>query len=160
MGRWQSLRTNAQRLRELTRREQIFLLEALVMLPLTVVALRVVGFQRYQRWLVRGKVFKTGSSAPDPMVVAKQAARMVDVAARYGLSRATCLPQALTLGWLLRGRGMESQLRIGVRKEAEILKAHAWVEWQGRVLNDWPDVHQRFASFPGAICPAGGGDQL
>ena len=59
----------------------------------------------------------------------------------------------MLLWWLLRRRGMESELRIGVRKKAEVLEAHAWVEYQGCVLNDRSDVDQHFSPFAGAILP-------
>ncbi|MBW1895561.1 MAG: lasso peptide biosynthesis B2 protein, partial [Deltaproteobacteria bacterium] len=42
-------------------------------------------------------------------------------------------------------------LRIGVRKEANQLKAHAWVEYQGFVLNDTFDVQNRYSPFEGSI---------
>lgn len=153
MGRGLSLGAKLRRLKELTARERQFLLSAMVMLPFSVLALRLVGLQRYQRWLNRGRIALKPALNCDPVVAAKQASRMVNIAARYGLVRATCLPQSLTLAWLMRRMGQESQLQIGVRKENEVLKAHAWVEWQGYVLNDAADVTERFAAFPEAISP-------
>ena len=53
---------------------------------------------------------------------------------RY-VPRATCLTQALAANLLLRGCGQPAQIRIGVIKSAEGgLKAHAWVESQGRIV--------------------------
>lgn len=150
-----SLQIKMQKLKALTVREWSFLLIALVMLPLTVLALRLFGFRRFQHLLKQSESTQDTTSEPALNEAAKQAARMVSVAARFGLCRATCLPQALTLVWLLRFAGLESQLRIGVRKEDETLKAHAWVEREGMVLNDSADVNQRFAAFPGLIFPAG-----
>ena len=37
---------------------------------------------------------------------------------------------------LLEARGIDARLRIGARKEASSLVAHAWVEYDGIVLND------------------------
>jgi hypothetical protein len=50
---------------------------------------------------------------------------------------------------------MATELRIGVRKSAGALEAHAWVEYQGLVLNDRDDVCQRFAAFARPLVPAG-----
>jgi hypothetical protein len=60
----------------------------------------------------------------------------------------------LTLWWLLRRRGIDGELRIGVRKVAGQFQAHAWLEYCGAVLNDRADVSQRFASFGRSIAPA------
>jgi len=78
---------------------------------------------------------------------------MVQVAARHGVYSATCLPQSLTLWWLLRRQGIESDLRFGARKEAERMEAHAWVELDGVPLNDTLDVDQRFKPFERAVIP-------
>ena len=69
---------------------------------------------------------------------------LVNTAAWRGLYDATCLRRSLVLWWLLRRRGIDSALRIGVRMEDGEFMSHAWVEWQDTVLNDTPDVGQRF----------------
>jgi hypothetical protein len=51
-----------------------------------------------------------------------------------------CLARSLVLWWLLKRRGIDSQIRLGVRKENAILLAHAWIELDQVVLNDRPDV--------------------
>lgn len=58
-----------------------------------------------------------------------------------------CLTRSLTLAWLLRDRGMEPKVQLGVRRDGEILVFHAWVELDGRVVNDRPYVAQQYASF-------------
>ena len=48
---------------------------------------------------------------------------------------ASCLTQALTAQMLMRRLGHPACLRIGVVKQGERdLKAHAWVESQGRIV--------------------------
>ena len=48
---------------------------------------------------------------------------------------------------MLRGRGIVGELRYGARTADGKLEAHAWVELNGRVLNDRQDVETRFARF-------------
>jgi hypothetical protein len=48
---------------------------------------------------------------------------------------------------MLRRRGIDAELCLGARLDEGTLAAHAWVTSGGRVLNDTPDVHQRFAPF-------------
>lgn len=45
-----------------------------------------------------------------------------------------CLPKALAAQWLLRRSGQDPVLRIGVDKSAGDFRAHAWLEWEGRVI--------------------------
>lgn len=148
--------TRWDQLRRLTRSERRWLAKALLLLPLTALGLRLVGFKRCQTALARLAPVNGAhptERADSLMRQARAAARMVSVAARYGPYRATCLRQSLTLWWLLRRQGIASDLCFGARKEAGRVEAHAWVELQGVALNEAQDVHQRFAPFNRAIVP-------
>jgi hypothetical protein len=124
--------------------------QALFLLPLMALALWVVGFRRWQTLLARlapGRCDSAGKDTAALIQEGRSMARLVDAAARHGPYPVTCLPRSLTLWWLLRRRGIDGCLRIGVRKEACRLEAHAWVELRGWVLNDDSDVRTRFAAF-------------
>jgi len=54
----------------------------------------------------------------------------------YLLFRAECMVESLALWWLLRCYGIDSDLRLGVRTITGRFESHAWVEYQGVVLND------------------------
>lgn len=120
-------------------------LEAVTLVTVTATALRLFSFQRVYRWMER-----RAPSWTEPPSGAENAVQLlVDGVRRAArpLPYATCLPQSLSLWWLLRRRGVESQLRLGVRKEGGELKAHAWVEFGGVALNDRDDVRHRYAAF-------------
>ncbi len=73
--------------------------------------------------------------------------RAVSRAARY-VPRATCLTQALSIHTLLGRRGVVTQLRIGVTKEADgRLLAHAWLERDGVPLVSTADPAS-YRAFP------------
>jgi hypothetical protein len=55
-------------------------------------------------------------------------------AASVYVPRATCLTQAVTARILLSMYGYGADLRIGVARESGRLKAHAWLEKEGKVL--------------------------
>src|SRR5262245_1612184 len=150
------IRNKGRRLRELSGREWALLGAAVALLPVTAIGLRLLGLQRYQSWMTRWARRHRGT-AGHTEIAAKEAARMVAVAARYGLLGKTCLPQALVLSFLLQRMGLNGDLRIGIRQDGDELKAHAWIERQGQALNDTADVHERFAPFAVPICPALGG---
>lgn len=54
----------------------------------------------------------------------------VRTAARF-VPRASCLTQALALHRLLQGAGQASVLNIGIAREAEEIRSHAWIEHDG-----------------------------
>lgn len=62
---------------------------------------------------------------------------------RLGL---TCLPRSLALCSLLRERGYPAEIRIGVRREAGRLLAHAWVELDGETLGE--TLHPEWQVLP------------
>jgi Transglutaminase-like superfamily len=121
---------------------------ACILLPSTAAAFCCLGFRRWQatleRWAPR-PVDGTPQPAADDR--AYRTAWLVQVAARFCAGRESCLAQSLVLWWLLRQRGLVSELRVGVRKRGGQLQAHAWVEYRDLVLNDRGDGSLPFVSF-------------
>lgn len=107
----------------------------LVALPILRVALRSVGYTRTRnaiaRWTARHP--KRAPSRRD-METAESLAELAKIAGRRAPLAATCLPQALAVHAVLRRRGLDPELRIGVRKADERFEAHAWVELAGSPL--------------------------
>ncbi len=140
------------KLRQLSAPERRLLLSALAMLPAIALGVRVLGLRRVQAALARVAAHAdAAANAERTCADAGSVARLVDVAGRHGPYMATCLPRSLALQWLLRRRGIETALRVGVRKTPTAIEAHAWLEHEGVPLIDAPDVHQRFAPFDQAI---------
>ena len=148
---------NLSRFRKLTALERGFLVRALLLLPAIGLGLRMVGFGKVQTMLNTFGAVDGREPAPDAALkTALAAARMVSMAARRGFYRANCLPTSLALAHFLRRQGIAVDLRVGVRKVAGALEAHAWVEYQGyqgQPLNDDMDVHERFPAFVQPIRP-------
>jgi len=127
------------------------LVAAWLWLPLFWLGLRLLGLPRLQAWLQRrplGADPATALALPDIQALGEA----VNIAARHTPFPATCLTRSLLLGWLLRRRGVASDLRIGVRLTQGALDAHAWVESAGVPVNDQADIAAQFASF-GDIVP-------
>lgn len=133
-----------------------------MLLALAGPALRRFGLRRVQGALAslapwRPRTLDGGQTLPE----ARRLARLVDGAARLGPANANCLERSLVLWWLLRRRGLSSELRIGVRRRpgspsgAGTLDFHAWIEHDGAVVNDASDVRARFATFDRPIAPSG-----
>ncbi|HKY03660.1 MAG TPA: lasso peptide biosynthesis B2 protein [Blastocatellia bacterium] len=142
----------------LSRTERRVMVEAALMLPIVIAALRLFGFRRTQSALAR---LSPLGKRPQPGRLTERAAscaRFVRKAASHAPLRANCLHQSLTLWGLLRLHGIESELRFGARKLDSALEAHAWVEHAGVVVNDGEDVREHFTDFGRAIEPASAAD--
>lgn len=132
------------RWRALSRADQRTVLLAGAAMPVFWLGLRVLGLPRFQAILQRRPVARSSSM---PLADMQALGELVNIAARHTLGPRTCLTRSLLLGWLLQRRGVQSQLRIGVRLTQGALDAHAWVECEGIPVNDRPDVSAQFASF-------------
>ena len=145
MNFWRKLRS----LRPAGRR---ILLQATCALPLVALGLRLFGFARVYAALGRW----TGQPQPptDRLRRVKNTRHLIRYLAKHGPYQGNCLSQSLVLWWLLRRRGIEVDLRFGVRTEAGQLQAHAWVEYQGQPLNP-PDHVRQYVPFDQAIVPEG-----
>ena len=145
-----------RRFKQLSPLEKGFLLRAFVLLPAIGWGLRMFGFVKIQAWLCSIAMTAPGKSpvANDAALnIADAAVRMIGIAARRGIHRANCLPTSLALAHLLRTQSISTELRIGVRMVAGVLKAHAWVEYQNQALNDDMTVHDRYPAFAESFMP-------
>jgi hypothetical protein len=142
------------KLLRLSSRDWRVLIQALVLLPLIALALRLTGLRRSQqvllRFVSRRFALKTRQTETK-LAEARRISRLVGVATRHGVYPATCLPRSLVLWFLLRREGIEGALCLGTRKEAGRFEAHAWIELAGVVLNDSEDVRLRYAAFDHAV---------
>ena len=128
----------------LTPMEWGLLLQAWVFLLAIDWGLRALPFAWLQSRLARGEHRADRPLTASERQIAQRLHRLVDIAARHHLYPMRCLPQAMTLQWLLHRRGIAVDLRIGVCKENDGLKAHAWLESGGEPVAELPDIAERF----------------
>ena len=130
---------------------QLFL-QAWLMLLAVDLGLRLLPFQKVQGLLAP-------SAGPSPNQPAEelqgnlpsqeqasihQARTILAWAARRHLYEMTCLRRSLALQWLLRRRGIQTELRIGVKRVGEQVSAHAWLEHNGDPINEPEAVTDRY----------------
>ena len=77
-------------------------------------------------------------------------ARRIELIADRLPRRARCLSRSIVLRAALRRRGIDAELRIGVRKETQF-EAHAWVEVDGIPAGEPEDVRVMYATFSTAF---------
>lgn len=110
-------------------------LRIMAWLLLADLALRLLPFPRAES-LLRGRPRR--GARPLSGAEIRALAREVEAAARYHLYPIHCLRRALVLRRLLDQRGLATELRFGVRKEGEEIRAHAWLEHAGESLDPNP----------------------
>jgi hypothetical protein len=168
---------NLSRLIQLAPEERKLLLQALILLPILHVGLKLLGYARVARFIEvwnplergrneashlrrEGEAQKTAEAttgedsseiALGSLQRAQATARIVSIAARRGIYRASCLRRSMVLVFLLRRQGIASMVCFGTRLKDHHLEAHAWVEVQGAVVNDRPDVRLQYSPLDKAF---------
>lgn len=133
------------RLRTLPPPERHILFVAAAWLPCISVGLRVLGLRRLQACLGHGVSAPKAHALTHAQIL--RTGELVNIASRYTVFPPTCLIRSLLLEWMLRRRGVDAEMRIGVCLAGRALDAHAWVEHAGVPINDRPDVADDFLPF-------------
>ena len=142
------------KLKTLSADEWQVLLSSVLLLPSIALALRLQGFKWTQAFLEKRAPEAKNTSNNSPsysseqlLQTAQSVARMVSAAANHGPYRANCLKRSLATWWLLKRRGIETVLNIGVNRDEGDFNAHAWVEYMGNTLVEADDVTERYSTF-------------
>jgi hypothetical protein len=127
-----------------------FLFSAACLLPLMSIALRRLGFKRCYAAINRMTAKHTLPSPPSALALdfAKRiAGSVIGVNRRYSFYQASCLAESLVICALLRRRGITARICLGVRTITGVFESHAWIEYDGQVLNDIDRVNQIYMPF-------------
>jgi hypothetical protein len=140
-----------RRFRRLSGFERGIVLEAAAGLLISWLAVRLLGFRVcrsiFEKRLAGRNSWNSMSGEADALMVARRIAHLEAMTATNLFFRTSCLEQSLVLCRMLRHRGMNADLRIGARKEANRFEAHAWVELNGTVLAGGETEHLHFVPF-------------
>lgn len=113
--------------------ERRLLVQAWLLLLVADFALRIFPFTTILQYC-RCQHGSHGQHPVDLSLPALRIAWLVEKAGQYCPAGTSCLKEALVLSRLLARRGVPTQLRIGVGRQAEAFAAHAWLEQDGRVI--------------------------
>ena len=122
-------------------KQQLMVVEAVLLLAVARFLVAFFPFKAYQRTL--GKV---GAPLPIPndihLAVADEVRKNIVMAARNVPWKAVCLPQAMAGRWMLKRRGIDSVLYLGVESRAPEKKfgGHAWLEAGSMVVTGWREM--------------------
>jgi len=69
------------------------------------------------------------------------------------IPRTHCLARALALRWWMRSAGLDAQMKIGIRKGANGLESHAWVELDDTPIDETPENVATYKAIPHGQVP-------
>lgn len=123
--------------------EKILFIEAFFFVAATRAGLWLVPFRIFQNNFRGFLSAKPEAVEPDwPQL--ERIVRAVKAASRF-VPAASCLTQALAALFIVKLKGQEAELKIGVAKSAGAdFEAHAWLERDGRILIGRVPGHGRF----------------
>jgi hypothetical protein len=141
---WERLR----RFSALERAARKVFLRGAVLLPIVSLSLKMRGFRATQTML-EASLKRRGAqqNLSEQLNRIARTVRMVHAATRYGIGHPSCLEESLVLWYLLGRQGIESTVRVGIRKDEGKFGAHAWVERDGVALNQPDAQHHHYAAF-------------
>lgn len=122
--------------------EQMLAVEALILLGVARASVRTLPFRLVARWLGRRQ---TALHPPDETLdQSPDAARVAQAVVRVSGKtpwRSNCLAQAIAGHWMLRRRGIDSFLYLGVGRNAQQhFDAHAWLRANCETILGGPDT--------------------
>lgn len=112
------------------------------------ICLRLMGLKRTEKILLH---FSKKAEAPASSLEAVLLDRYITIfnyIKQFSAIKGRCLSQSLALRFLLGRQGIVCELKIGVRRNKGAFEAHAWLEWNGELVNDHPSNISSYLPFP------------
>jgi hypothetical protein len=109
-------------------------------------SLKILGLKRCLTMVHRISATKQCQECADAATKIKEAVRKTELAGTLVPLRTLCLERSIAALWCLRRLGLHAVLRIGVCPFP--LRAHAWVEYDGRPVNEHPENLKLYRTFP------------
>ena len=144
MGLLRKLSHKLKRLFSLQFKEYPVLIEAWLMLAWVDFVIRFFPYERWRHWLESDE---KSASVQQKELDMTSLIRISEMVARHHVCPMNCLRRTLAQKKMLSKRGFSASVHIGVKKGESGLEAHSWLSFGGRVLNDSPDVTERYTEL-------------
>jgi hypothetical protein len=115
----------------------------------------LISFTQYSNWQGEIANLTSENDAVAPENKADEASlsqltlviKLSEKVAKHHIRKMNCLRRCLTQKQMLQKRGYPTRMHIGVAIDNETLKAHAWLTYQGKIINDSDDVTTRYGEL-------------
>jgi hypothetical protein len=125
-------------------------IQSWAMLLIIDIWLRTNTYKGLRDFLIRQQYKNSGKfKIKDNMTEAeiKHIGSIVETASRNHIVQMSCLRRALVQQWFLNTRGVNTELRFGVRTVDGKLLAHAWLEKDGKLISEPEIIRDQFATL-------------
>jgi hypothetical protein len=122
--------------------ERLFVVKSFLLLQVARLAVRWYGYQKVYRWIESHSAPSNLQDLPSSrrLYQATHLGLLVNIAnRRFRIWQVDCLPESLAVWGLLRRKGLDARLRLGMRKQDGRYDGHAWVEYAGQVVSGDPN---------------------
>lgn len=121
--------------------ERRLTIEAIVVHAVALVCIKLISLKFWNRHIVPLSRAEFTRQQDEAIRISREA---LNRARRNTGIQGACLSQSITLAWLLRRFDIQAELVLGTHYQGDGLAAHAWLEIDGTVINDNPDVAEGF----------------
>ena len=110
------------------------------------ITFRLFGYKKVRNLI--DKIISSKSKAESPSEnFIKNESKIIGYSAENSIFSATCLEKSLFSYFILGLYGINCDLKIGVNNASQEFSAHAWIEHEGQILNDTPEVIKKISPF-------------
>lgn len=135
---------------ELPNQHKWILTKICVIVPLVQLGIKTIGFKHSFNTL---KYFVKEAKTPEANIftVINRHRNFLYLYTKQFPFLGNCLARSLTLWLLLKNKGIDTELRFGMKKEDQKLLAHAWVEYLGSPLATDEEISENYSFFHESI---------
>ena len=113
---------------------------------LYLVTFRLLGFKKCKSIIDKSIVSKKSEDNSASGKIMKES-KIIGYSTGNTLFKASCLEKSLFSYFILGLYGFNCNLKIGINDNSDDFSAHAWIEFNNKVINDNIDVLKNFSSF-------------
>lgn len=132
-------------------RQKLVTLLAIPSMLFAHICLHVIGLRRTYKLLRGISSIREPRTVEDGLAIAFRYAESVFLVHRRLPFIGKCLARSLTIWFLLRLVGIQSDVRFGMKKKQSEFSAHAWVEIEGTPLASEDEKAEGYVFFPESI---------
>ena len=124
--------------------DKILFAKALLLIVFVIVFLK---FGRYRTLVNQMNKIEIKKVSTKQIVEVEKAHKLIRLIYSLKLFNNRCLAVALSFGYLLKRKGVETQLKFGYKNSSGNLQAHAWLEYNSVPLTLNSQVAEEYSSF-------------
>lgn len=123
-----------------------------LLVPLVELGIKTVKFKRTVK-VLNFFINKTPKTPENQLRTVRRHANYLYLYQKQFPFLGKCLARSLSLWFLLSRKGIETNLRFGMKKEDEKLLAHSWLEYKGEAIIKESEIGENYIPFAESILP-------